>query len=154
MDVVLQLIKLAGDQVSEEIWYRVIQIITNQGDDLQKYATEVVWKSLVAEKFPHRTLVKVAGYVLGEFGHMIAEAPESNAQRQFDVLSGLFGQSEPEVRALLLNTFVKLAHSYAEIVPQVPATPPPQRQTPPAPLFPQPPPLPHPPSTALPRAPP
>merc|ERR1740130_1076711 len=119
VDVVLQLIKLAGDQVSEEIWYRVIQIITNQGDELQKYATETVWRALVAEKFPHRTLVKVAGYVLGEFGHMIADLPESNAHKQVEVLTALYANAEPEVRALLLNTFVKLAHSYAEIVPQV-----------------------------------
>merc|ERR1740130_1905942 len=117
VDVVLQLIKLAGDQVSEEIWYRVIQIITNQGDELQKYATETVWRALVAEKFPHRTLVKVAGYVLGEFGHMIADLPESNAHKQVEVLTALYANAE--VRALLLNTFVKLAHSYAEIVPQV-----------------------------------
>ena len=60
--MILQLIKLAGDQVSEEIWYRVIQIITNQGDELQKYATETVWRALAAEKLPHRTLVKVAGF--------------------------------------------------------------------------------------------
>ena len=119
VDVVLQLIKLAGDQVSEEIWYRVIQIITNQGDELQRYATETVWRALVAEKFPHRTLVKVAGYVLGEFGHMIADLPESNAHKQVEVLTALYANAEPEVRALLLNTFVKLAHSYAEIVPQV-----------------------------------
>ena len=117
--MILQLIKLAGDQVSEEIWYRVIQIITNQGDELQKYATETVWRALAAEKLPHRTLVKVAGYVLGEFGHMIADQPESNAQKQVEVLTALYASAEPEVRALLLNTFVKLAHSYAEIVPQV-----------------------------------
>ena len=48
-----------------------MQIITNQGDELQKYATEPVWRALAAEKLPHRTLVKVAGYVLGEFGHVI-----------------------------------------------------------------------------------
>merc|ERR1740130_1667070 len=119
VDVVLQLIKSAGDFVSEEIWYRVVQIITNQGDELQKYATETVWKALVAEKFPHRTLVKVAGYVLGEFGHMIADLPDSNAHKQVEVLPALYANAEPEVRALLLNTFVKLAHSYAEIVPQV-----------------------------------
>jgi len=119
VDVILQLIKSAGDYVSEEIWYRVIQIITNQGDPLQKYATESVWRSILAEATPHPSLVKVAGYVLGEFGHMIADLPDSGAQRQLEVLLGLYSNSECEVRALLLNTFVKLAHSYAEIAPQV-----------------------------------
>ena len=32
--------------VSEEIWYRVVQIITNQGDDLQRYAAQEVWHAL------------------------------------------------------------------------------------------------------------
>ena len=57
--------------------------------------------------------------MVGEFGHMIADQPESNAQKQVEVLTALYASAEPEVRALLLNTFVKLAHSYAEIVPQV-----------------------------------
>ena len=50
VDVILTLIKVAGDFVSEEIWYRVVQIITNQGDALQKYATETVWKALKSEE--------------------------------------------------------------------------------------------------------
>lgn len=33
--MVLQLIKTAGAQVSDEIWYRVVQIITNE-EALQK----------------------------------------------------------------------------------------------------------------------
>uniref|UniRef100_A0A7S4F9F0 AP-2 complex subunit alpha n=1 Tax=Chrysotila carterae TaxID=13221 RepID=A0A7S4F9F0_CHRCT len=119
VDVVLKLIKEAGDYVSEEIWYRVVQIITNQGDDLQKYATETAWKALSEEAMPHRTLVKVAGYVLGEFGHMIADTPGCGAAQQFALLHKQFTQSDNELRALLLNTYVKLSHSFAEIAPQV-----------------------------------
>ena len=32
VDVILSLVSQAGDFVSEEIWYRVVLIITNQGD--------------------------------------------------------------------------------------------------------------------------
>mmetsp|Transcript_40767 Transcript_40767/g.67711 ORF Transcript_40767/g.67711 Transcript_40767/m.67711 type:complete len:987 (-) Transcript_40767:172-3132(-) len=119
VDVVLQLIKSAGDNVSEEIWYRVVQIITNQGDDLQKYATEMVWRALQSESMPHSTLVKVAGYVLGEFGHTIADAPGCSAAQQLELLHKQFGSAEPDVRALLLNTYVKLAHTFTEISGQV-----------------------------------
>lgn len=116
VDVILQLIRSAGDFVSEEIWYRVVQIITNQGDDLQKYATQTVWKALKADPMPHRTLVKVAGYVLGEFGHMIADIPGSAALDQLNLLHKQFTQAETtDTRALLLNTYVKLAHTYPEI---------------------------------------
>ncbi|KAL1523477.1 hypothetical protein AB1Y20_018415 [Prymnesium parvum] len=119
VDVVLSLIKGAGDFVSDEIWYRVVQIITNQGDDLQKYAAKTVWTALSAEVVPHRTLVKVAGYVLGEFGYTIADEPGSGAQEQLALLQKLYTQADVQVRALLLNTYVKLAHTFAEIAPQV-----------------------------------
>ena len=32
VDVILNLIRLAGDYVSEEVWYRVIQIVINRED--------------------------------------------------------------------------------------------------------------------------
>ncbi|CAM4618633.1 unnamed protein product, partial [Lepidochelys kempii] len=34
---ILNLIRIAGDYVSEEVWYRVIQIVINR-DDVQGYA--------------------------------------------------------------------------------------------------------------------
>ena len=98
-----------------------MQIITNQGEDLQKYATETVWRALQSDPLPHRTLVKVAGYVLGEFGHMIADVPGSGAVQQLELLHAQFAQGAPDTRALLLNTYVKLAHTYQEILPQVDA---------------------------------
>jgi AP-2 complex subunit alpha len=60
VDVILQLIKLSGDHVAEPVWYRVVQIVTNEGEGLQRYATGVVWRSLLEEGLPHRTLVKVS----------------------------------------------------------------------------------------------
>ena len=65
--------------------------------------------------------MKVAGYVLGEFGHMIADVPGSGAVQQLELLHAQFAQGAPDTRALLLNTYVKLAHTYQEILPQVDA---------------------------------
>ena len=115
VDVVLALVKSAGDHVSEEIWYRVVQIVTNEGDALQAYAAKAVWEALENERMPHRTLVKIAGYILGEFGHTIAEMPGSSAEDQLRVLHEQFMQAEPDTKALLLNTYAKLSHAYGEI---------------------------------------
>ena len=115
VDVILALVTTAGDFVSEEIWYRVVQIVTNQGDDLQAYAAKKVWDALTKEVMPHRTLVKIAGYMLGEFGHTIAEAPGSSAADQLRVLHKHFMHAEPDTKALLLNTYAKLSHAYGEI---------------------------------------
>lgn len=115
VDVCLSLVKSAGDYVSEGIWYRLVQIVTNEGDAIQAYAAKEVWAALEKERLPHRTLVKIAGYILGEFGHTIAETPGSTAQDQLRVLHEHFMQAEPDVKSLLLNTYAKLSHAYGEI---------------------------------------
>ena len=43
VDVILNLIRLAGDYVSEEVWYRVIQIVINR-EDVQGYAAKTVFE--------------------------------------------------------------------------------------------------------------
>ena len=45
VDVILNLIRIAGDYVSEEVWYRVIQIVINR-DDVQGYAAKTVYEVL------------------------------------------------------------------------------------------------------------
>ena len=47
VDVILNLIRLAGDYVSEEVWYRVIQIVINR-EDVQGYAAKTVFEALQA----------------------------------------------------------------------------------------------------------
>lgn len=43
VDVILNLIRIAGDYVSEEVWYRVIQIVINR-EDVQGYAAKTVFE--------------------------------------------------------------------------------------------------------------
>uniref|UniRef100_A0A8C6PSH2 AP-2 complex subunit alpha n=1 Tax=Nothobranchius furzeri TaxID=105023 RepID=A0A8C6PSH2_NOTFU len=75
VDTILNLIRIAGDYVSEEVWYRVIQIVINR-DDVQGYAAKTVFEALQAPAC-HENMVKVGGYILGEFGNLIAELPFS-----------------------------------------------------------------------------
>jgi AP-2 complex subunit alpha len=59
VDTILALIGTAGDHVGDEVWYRVVQIVTNT-EDLQEYASKAVFEHL---KTPtsHESLVKVGG---------------------------------------------------------------------------------------------
>ena len=41
--MILNLIRIAGDYVSEEVWYRVIQIVINR-DEVQGYAAKTVFE--------------------------------------------------------------------------------------------------------------
>lgn len=53
VDTILNLIRIAGDYVSEEVWYRVIQIVINR-DDVQGYAAKTVfevWLTPAADLF-------------------------------------------------------------------------------------------------------
>ena len=59
VDTILQLISSAGDHVGEEVWYRVVQIVTNT-EDLQPYAAKVVFEYLKSPS-SHESLVKVGG---------------------------------------------------------------------------------------------
>ena len=65
VDVILNLIRLAGDYVSEEVWYRVIQIVINR-EDVQGYAAKTVFEALQAHAC-HENMVKVGGYILGKY---------------------------------------------------------------------------------------
>ena len=47
VDVILNLIRIAGDYVSDEVWFRVIQIVINR-DDVQGYAAKTVFEVSVA----------------------------------------------------------------------------------------------------------
>lgn len=59
VDTILELLSAAGDHVGEEVWYRVVQIVTNT-DDLQAYAAKVVFEYLKSPS-SHESLVKVGG---------------------------------------------------------------------------------------------
>ena len=58
-----------------QVWYRVIQIVINR-DDIQGYAAKTVFEAIQAPGC-HENMVKVGGYVLGEFGNLIAGDPRS-----------------------------------------------------------------------------
>ena len=110
VDVILQLIALAGDFVSDEIWYRVVQIVTNH-EDIQEYASKTVLQAL-KQLNCHETAVKVGGYILGEFGHLIAEQPQSGPLDQFNVLHSKFPTCSLNTKALLLSTYIKFLNPY------------------------------------------
>jgi len=117
VDVILNLIRLAGDYVSEEVWYRVIQIVINR-DDVQGYAAKTVFEALQAQAC-HENMVKVGGYILGEFGNLIAGDERSSPKVQLHLLHSKFHLCSSMTRALLLSTYVKFINLFPEIKQQI-----------------------------------
>ncbi|XP_018323433.1 AP-2 complex subunit alpha [Agrilus planipennis] len=117
VDVILNLIRIAGDYVSEEVWYRVIQIVINR-DEVQGYAAKTVFEALQAPAC-HENMVKVGGYILGEFGNLIAGDQRSSPQVQFQLLHSKYHLCSPMTRALLLSTYIKFINLFPEIRTQI-----------------------------------
>ncbi|XP_030871689.1 AP-2 complex subunit alpha-2 isoform X2 [Gorilla gorilla gorilla] len=117
VDTILNLIRIAGDYVSEEVWYRVIQIVINR-DDVQGYAAKTVFEALQAPAC-HENLVKVGGYILGEFGNLIAGDPRSSPLIQFHLLHSKFHLCSVPTRALLLSTYIKFVNLFPEVKPTI-----------------------------------
>ena len=117
VDVSLRLLALAGDHVSDEVWQRVVQIVTNN-EELQAYAAQNILEYIKTENC-HDTLVKIGGYLLGEFGHLIADNKGCSPIEQLMAMQAKMVSSPDGTRALLLSTFVKYVNLFPEIKPQL-----------------------------------
>ncbi|CAK7241962.1 MAG: hypothetical protein STHCBS139747_003435 [Sporothrix thermara] len=117
VDITLRLIAMAGDHVSDEVWQRVIQIVTNN-EELQVYAAK---NSLmyVKQDHCHETLVKIGAYILGEFGHLIAEERGCSPIEQFLALQNKVPACSASTKAMILSCFVKFVNLFPEIKPQL-----------------------------------
>lgn len=72
VDTILQLINVAGDHISDDIWHRAVRIVTNN-EELQGYAARKMYNALQPTGV-HESAVKVGGFILGEFGYLLNQA--------------------------------------------------------------------------------
>lgn len=117
INVSLKLVAIAGDHLSDEVWQRVIQIVTNN-EELQVYAAQNTLHHIKHDHC-HETLVKIGAYILGEFGHLIAEDKGSSPIEQFMALSSKLPACSSSTRAMILSSFVKFVNLFPEIKPQL-----------------------------------
>jgi AP-2 complex subunit alpha len=118
VDNIVQLLNIAGDFVSDDIWHRVVQIVTNH-QDLQKYAASKMYHALEPIT-AHETVVKVGGYIIGEFGYLLLEGDEDggpaiSGAQQFAVLHQHFPKCSVETKCILLSSYAKLQNLYPEL---------------------------------------
>ncbi|KAF1986935.1 Adaptor protein complex AP-2 alpha subunit [Aulographum hederae CBS 113979] len=117
VDISLRLIAIAGEHVSDEVWHRVIQIVTNN-EELQVYAAQTILQYVKADHC-HETLVKIGGYLLGEFGHLIADNKGCSPVEQFLAMQSKMQGCSFSTRAIILSSFVKFVNLFPEIKPQL-----------------------------------
>jgi len=120
VDVIVKLIttESAGDYVSDEIRYRVYQILTGFGDaepnyELQKYAALQIFLAMQGDKV-HETMIKLGASVLPEFGYHIADAPGKSSADQFDIIFSHFNTSNSSTKAMILSSLMKIGLQHEE----------------------------------------
>ncbi|KAL9252777.1 AP-2 complex subunit alpha-2-like protein [Drosera capensis] len=106
VDVILQLIDKAGDFVSDDIWFRVVQFVTNN-EDLQPYAA-LKAKEYLDKPAIHETMVKVSAYILGEFGHLLARRPGCSPKELFSLIHEKLPTISTPTIAILLSSYAKI----------------------------------------------
>ncbi|KAJ7981101.1 AP-2 complex subunit alpha [Quillaja saponaria] len=106
VDVILQLIDKAGDFVSDDIWFRVVQFVTNN-EDLQPYAAAKV-REYLDKPAIHETMVKVSAYLLGEFGHLLARRPGCSPKEIFSIIHEKLPTVSTSTIPILLSTYAKI----------------------------------------------
>lgn len=106
VDVILQLIDKAGDFVSDDIWFRVVQFVTNN-EDLQPYAAAKA-REYLDKPAIHETMVKVSAYLIGEFGHLLARRPGCSPKELFSIIHEKLPTVSSSTIPILLSTYAKI----------------------------------------------
>ncbi|KAK6144275.1 hypothetical protein DH2020_021095 [Rehmannia glutinosa] len=106
VDVILQLIDKAGDFVSDDIWFRVVQFVTNN-EDLQPYAA-LKAREYLDKPAIHETMVKVSAYILGEYSHLLARGPACSPKEIFSIIHEKLPTVSTSTIPILLSTYAKI----------------------------------------------
>lgn len=109
----------SSNYIGSEVWERIVQIIVNN-ESLQKRSCKLIinllkkpapapnkGKAAPAAGTPEN-LIKVAAFVLGEFGNVLDDTADSATPVQFQFLYEAYFKVSLPTRAMLLSTFVKL----------------------------------------------
>ncbi|KAI5666510.1 hypothetical protein M9H77_16363 [Catharanthus roseus] len=106
VDVILQLIDKAGDFVSDDIWFRVVQFVTNN-EDLQPYAA-LKAREYLDKPAVHETMLKVSAYLLGEYSHLLARRPGCSPKEIFSIIHEKLPTVSTSTIPILLSTYAKI----------------------------------------------
>ncbi|CAG9313359.1 unnamed protein product [Blepharisma stoltei] len=119
IDVIIRLITFAGDYVSNDIWHRVIQVVTGFGSsidtELQEYAATQAYNAL-NNSHAHEKMVKMGSYLISEFSQYIVNKPDMNPQALFEILNRHFPVCSSETKCMVLTAYMKLSHNYPDLL--------------------------------------
>lgn len=116
--------------ISNEVWERIVQIVVNN-DELQIKTCKLIISLL---KVPHEqshhkhpqgksapvsiglseNLVKVAAFILGEFGHLVSDQKDFSPMSQFQLLYEAYFKVSLVTRAMLISAYFKFVIKFPD----------------------------------------
>ena len=118
IDVITDLMLNAGDFVSDDIWHRMVQIVSQQ-DDLQEYACHKMFE-LLQPTTVHEIMVRAGTYILGEYAELIVE-PEIEGNEPvepeaiLETLQRHYVKVSLNTQTLMMTAFAKLLVQFEEL---------------------------------------
>lgn len=112
-DTCLSILNLTGDSSSKEFWYRLVRKVINTYD-MRMHACKKIMSALKRSSL-NETIIKIAAYILGEYGDLIAENEGCSPSDQFLILRDKFSFCEPDTKCMILTTFVKFVNLFPEL---------------------------------------
>ena len=105
LDVALKLVEKAGDFISDDVWHRVVHVVTD-APELHEHAARVALEKLRQNSYEEK-FVRLAAYFLGEFGHKLGanEPPFGYAKLLFEH----FKTSSPQTQQIILTALAKIS---------------------------------------------
>lgn len=124
VDVVFKMLESAPDSVSDDVWFRVVQVVTGFEDGLsdaekgalQRHAAAKALQALSqgGGRLLHETLVKLGAYLVGEFGHRLPETVSPKAK--FEALNRHFQAASAQTKSIIMLASVKLLNANPDVL--------------------------------------
>eukprot|EP00923_Selenidium_pygospionis_P061048 GHVN01107231.1.p1 GENE.GHVN01107231.1~~GHVN01107231.1.p1 ORF type:complete len:1065 (+),score=180.79 GHVN01107231.1:107-3301(+) len=110
VEVIFQTMEKAPNAISDDIWYRAVQVVTgfdssSDSSGLQKFAAQLSFDYL-ADPYAHEIVVRLGAYILGEFGYMILD--EAPSQKQMKVLRQHLSRVDEPTQGIIIVSLTKL----------------------------------------------
>eukprot|EP00873_Tetraselmis_striata_P008662 jgi/Tetstr1/428926/TSEL_018902.t1 len=109
VDVAMGLVETAGEYISEDVWFRVVQLVTNH-PDMQEHAVRHMYTAL-ASGGSAEPLIEIAAYILGEFSRMVSDVTPASI---VTLLTDKLPIVSPKTKGIILNALAKISMHSAD----------------------------------------
>ena len=117
MSQIFSLMNTAGDFVSDNVWWKLMRIVTTD-ESLHEIAAKKAYLALLKSSVPE-AVVKASATILGEFGYMLVDDDGTlgvcSPMEMFGALHRNFRLVSDKTQCILLTCYIKLLNLFSEL---------------------------------------